>query len=826
MMTTLNAFDARVDGMTCASCVGRIERTLSALPGVQDVNVNLATHRVQANYSHEQTSAAIVHSIVELGFKPQLHTAELAIQGMTCASCIARVEKHLLSFPGVISASVNLATARAQLEFTDVDFAKLTALLAEHGYPAERIDDSPQATQDASEQSEHSLAALKKSMYWAFAFAIPLFIMEMGGHLVPALHTWLNELIGQQTNWVIQALLAAAVFFGPGWSLIKLGIKSLVRWSPDMNALVVLGTGSALSYSLVATFIPAVLPTGTVNVYYEAVGVIIALILLGRYLENKAKSNTSEAIQGLLQLQPKTARTLTCCGKAKDVPLAEITVGQTLEIRTGERIPLDGVVLSGKSFVDESMLSGEPVPVEKTVGSPLVGGTINQTGQLTMTVEKIGNDTLLAQIIRLVEHAQGSKLPIQNLVNQITAWFVPAVMAAAALTFLVWLIFGPTPALTLALVNAVAVLIIACPCAMGLATPTSIMVGTGRAAQLGVLFRQGTALQSLQDVQVIAVDKTGTLTEGKPQLTDFIVTAGTDEERALQLQASLEQHSSHPVSVAIVAAAQDQNLPLLPSTDFESMTGLGLRGNVDGQRIEVGADRLMQQLDIRIDHLAEQAQALAKQGKTPMYLAIDGQLAALLAVADPIKASTPAAIQALHELGLKVVMVSGDNQHTAQAIADQLGIDEVVAEVMPAQKVDTVKALQARYGKLAFVGDGINDAPALATADVGIAIGTGTDIAIEAADVVLMSGQLPGVVNALHISRSTLRNIKQNLFWAFAYNAALIPVAAGILYPINGVLLSPVFAAGAMAMSSVFVVTNALRLRNVQPMPVCWKGKA
>lgn len=816
-MSSTTSFEIPVKGMTCASCVGRIERELSAMPGVSAVNVNLATGKAQVSYDQPQTAASLIKAITELGFEPQPQQAELSIKGMTCASCVGRVEKQIAAFSGVISAEVNLATGKARIAHTGTDVAALTAMLTENGYPAERTDDAPATQQtDPGEQFSETVASLKKSLIVAFALAIPLFILEMGGHVFPAFHDWLHALIGQKTSWIIQAALAAGVFFGPGWQLIKAGVRGLIRWQPDMNALVALGTGSAFSYSLVATFLPGLLPAGTVNVYYEAVGVIIALILLGRYMENKAKSNTSEAIQGLLKLQVKTARTVTCCGKAKDVPIEEVTVGKTLEIRPGERIPLDGVVTSGDSYVDESMINGEPVPVQKTAGSPLVGGTINQTGVLRMDVQKIGGDTLLAQIIRLVEQAQGSRLPIQNLVNQITAWFVPAVMAAAALTFLVWVIFGPSPALTLALVNAVSVLIIACPCAMGLATPTSIMVGTGRAAQLGVLFRQGTALQGLQDAKVVAVDKTGTLTEGRPVLTDFVVAAGVDEKRALQLQASLEHSSSHPVSRAIVAAAEDQQLPLLPVSEFDSLTALGVRGTVDGQQLHAGSSRLMQQLEIDISAFAETAAQLAKQGKTPMYLAIDGQLAAMLAVADPIKASTPAAIRALHELGLKVVMISGDNQHTAQAIADQLDIDEVVAEVMPAQKVEAVQQLQAKYGKLVFVGDGINDAPALASADIGIAIGTGTDIAIDAADVVLMSGQLTGVVNALQISRSTLRNIKQNLFWAFAYNAALIPVAAGILYPVNGTLLSPMFAAGAMAMSSVFVVSNALRLRKVQ----------
>ncbi|CBL46072.1 Copper-transporting P-type ATPase [gamma proteobacterium HdN1] len=828
-MQSLQHFNVRVDGMRCASCTGRIERNLAAMSGVQEVSANLLTHEVRASFTEEQTAAALIQAISAMGFEPKPEAVELAIEGMSCASCVNRVEKLIAAQPGVVSANVNLASQRASLLVAQADFPKILAELTKIGYPARRVDDLPLSAREQDAPIERSLRELQKSTRWAFAFAIPLFVLEMGGHVFPSFHHWLYALVGQKSVWIFQALLDAGALFGPGWPLIKQGTQGLIRRAPDMNSLVAMGTGAAFTYSLVATFTPNILPSGTINVYYEAVGVIIALILLGRLLETRAKSNTSEAIQGLLRLQPKTARVLIEASAdsndtqerhtiIQEMPVEKITVGAKIEIRPGERIPLDGHVVEGASYVDESMLSGEPIPVEKNKASKLTGGTINQTGRLVMRVEKIGADTLLAQIIRLVEQAQGSRLPIQNLVNQITAWFVPAVMGAAALSFFAWLIFGPSPALSLALVNAVAVLIIACPCAMGLATPTSIMVGTGRAAQLGVLFRQGVALQSLRDTQVVAVDKTGTLTEGHPKLTDFIVTNNFDEAYALQLQASLESSSSHPVSRAIVDAATQRGLNLLPVEQFESITGMGIRGAVNQQKLEAGASRYMAELGISTAAFEAQAHALAAQGKTPTYLCINGKLAALLAVADPIKPDTPAAIRALHEMGLKVVMVSGDNRQTAEAIARQLNIDEVVAEVMPAQKVSTVKDLQNRYGKLAFVGDGINDAPALATADVGIAIGTGTDIAIEAADVVLMSGKLTGVANAIQISRSTLRNIHENLFWAFAYNTALIPVAAGVLYPFNGTLLSPVFAAGAMALSSIFVVTNALRLRRVKPV--------
>ena len=500
-----------------------------------------------------------------------------------------------------------------------------------------------------------------------------------------------------------------------------------------------------------------------------------------------------------------------------DVQIDQVVAGDVVQVRPGERVPVDGEVVEGHSFVDESMITGEPVAVEKTVGSGVVGGTVNQTGAFVLRATAVGADTVLAQIVRLVEQAQGDKLPIQALVDKVTMWFVPAVMLAALATFLVWLWLGPEPALTFALVNAVAVLIIACPCAMGLATPTSIMVGTGRGAELGVLFRKGEGLQQLKDVRVAAVDKTGTVTEGRPLLTDLETAEGFERGYVLGRVAAVESRSEHPIARAIVEAAAGQGIALPAPDGFESVTGMGVRANVDGARVEVGADRYMRELGLDVNVFATTAVRLGGEGKSPMYAAIDGRLAAILAVADPIKPGSRAAIDALHDLGLKVAMITGDNARTAHAIAAQLGIDEVVAEVLPAGKVEAVKRLQASHGKLAFVGDGINDAPALAQADVGLAIGTGTDVAMESADVVLMSGNLQGVPTAIALSRATIGNIRQNLFWAFAYNTALIPVAAGVLYPAFGVLLSPVFAAGAMAMSGVFVLGNALRLRRFRP---------
>ncbi|NLA67840.1 MAG: copper-translocating P-type ATPase, partial [Gammaproteobacteria bacterium] len=544
--------------------------------------------------------------------------------------------------------------------------------------------------------------------------------------------------------------------------------------------------------------------------------VIVTLILLGRYLEARAKGRTSEAITRLVGLQAKIAH-VARNGRIVDIPIDEVVADDIVEVRPGERVPVDGEVIEGRSYVDESMITGEPVPVGKSIGNTVVGGTVNQQGSFTLRATAVGGQTVLAQIIRLVEQAQAAKLPIQAVVDRVTLWFVPAVMLAALLTFIAWMAFGPGPALPLALVNAVAVLIIACPCAMGLATPTSIMVGTGRGAELGVLFRKGEALQRLKDARVVAVDKTGTLTEGRPALTAMEVAEGFDRAGVLRLVAAVESRSEHPIARAIVEAAGGEAAVIPAPAGFESITGMGVRATVDGHRVDVGADRYMRALGLDPGAFAELAGRLAGEGASPLYAAIDGRLAAILAVTDPVKADTPAAIDALHALGLRVAMITGDNARTAQAIAARLGIDDVVAEVLPAGKVEAVERLRNRHGQVAFVGDGINDAPALAAADVGLAIGSGTDVAMEAADVVLMSGSLEGVPNAIALSRATIGNIRQNLFWAFAYNTALIPVAAGVLYPAFGLLLSPILAAGAMSLSSVFVVGNALRLRRFQP---------
>ncbi|OYR31300.1 copper-translocating P-type ATPase [Brucella lupini] len=808
--------------MTCASCVGRVERALKAVPGVADAVVNLATEKASITTNAAVDPATLVKAVEDVGYEvaasfsaPTAASLEVAIEGMTCASCVGRVEKALKAVPGVTNAVVNLATEKATIQGS-ADAAALVAAIEGAGYDARVIataaGTSQGETDDRTEKKEAERRELTRDFTIAAVLTVPVFILEMGSHVIPGMHDLIASTIGMQTNWYIQFVLTTIVLFVPGIRFYDKGLPALWRLAPDMNSLVAVGTLAAYGYSLVATFAPGFLPAGTVNVYFEAAAVIVTLILLGRLLEARAKGRTSEAIKRLVGLQAKMAR-VRRDGKTIELPIDAVLSGDIVEVRPGDRIPVDGEVIEGQSYVDESMITGEPIPVSKTNGSEVVAGTVNQKGAFAIRATAVGGNTVLSQIIRMVEEAQGSKLPIQALVDKVTMYFVPAVFAVAILTFAAWMWFGPSPALTFALVNAVAVLIIACPCAMGLATPTSIMVGTGRGAELGVLFRKGEALQLLKDARVVAVDKTGTLTEGKPALTDLELAIGFNRANVLGLVAAVEAKSEHPIARAIVDAAAGEDIPLPAVSDFESVTGFGVKAMVGGSQVEIGADRYMADLGHDVAAFAKIAERLGNEGKSPLYAAIDGKLAAIIAVADPIKETTPAAIKALHDLGLKVAMITGDNARTAKAIAARLGIDEVVAEVLPDGKVDAVRRLKAQHGKVAFVGDGINDAPALAEADVGLAIGTGTDIAIEAADVVLMSGSLQGVPNAIALSKATIGNIRQNLFWAFAYNTALIPVAAGLLYPAYGILLSPVFAAGAMALSSVFVLGNALRLK-------------
>jgi Au+-exporting ATPase len=812
---TVATLTLSIEGMSCASCVGRVEKALLAVPGVAAAAVNLATEKAEIRLDRPVDRHSLIGALEKVGYSVPNASVELTIQGMTCASCVGRVERKLATLPGVTSAAVNLATERAVVRGT-ADPAALVSAVSDAGYEAEVVGDGLSVAGDAQIRKDVELTALKRDLIIAAVLTLPVFALEMGAHWVPAIHNYVMSTIGMDRAWYAQFALTSLVLFGPGLRFYNKGLPALFRAAPDMNSLVAVGTAAAYGYSLVATFAPSLLLAGTVNVYYEAAAVIVTLILLGRFLEARAKGRTSEAIKRLVGLQAKTAR-VRRGERVLELDVSEVVPGDIVEVRPGERVPVDGKVTDGQSYLDESMITGEPMPVSKSAGSEVVGGTVNQIGALSIKATAVGGGTVLAQIIRMVQEAQGSKLPIQAMVDKVTLWFVPAVMAVAASTFGVWYIFGPDPALTFALVNAVAVLIIACPCAMGLATPTSILVGTGRGAEMGVLFRRGEALQILRKARVVALDKTGTLTEGRPSLTDFATIDGFDRDVVLATIAAVEAKSEHPIAKAIVDAAETASLSLPQVSQFEAVTGLGVTSMVDGKRVDIGADRYMAKLGLPTDRFRQDAGGMADEGKSPIYAAIDGRIAAVLAVADPVKSSTPAAIDALHRLGLKIAMITGDNRRTAEAIARRLGIDEVIAEVLPDGKVDAVRRLKTEHGRLAFVGDGINDAPALAEADVGLAIGTGTDVAIEAADVVLMSGSLQGVPNAIALSKATIGNIRQNLFWAFAYNIALIPVAAGALFPINGMLLSPVFAAGAMTLSSVFVLGNALRLKGFQP---------
>lgn len=804
-----------IDGLNCAACVGRAEKAIGAVAGVKKGEVNLASNSgriVLADGQGADAARAVSGALQAAGYPAVPQRLRLQIEGMTCASCLAKVETALTNVPGVLNANVNLTDGTATVQALFSDVSPLIDAAVAVGYDAKPLASGERPADRHAEDTK----ALKSRVALATALTLPVFLMEMGGHLYPPIHHWINQTIGMQTSWLIQFVLTTLVLIFPGRQFYAKGLPALWRWSPDMNSLVVLGATAAWGYSVVATFAPGLLPEGTRAVYFEAAAVIVTLILVGRWLEARAKGQTGVAIKRLIALRPDTAR-VERDGEIIDVPIEEVTRGTFVHIRPGERIAVDGIVREGTSWVDESMITGEPVPVEKAKGATLVGGTVNGNGALRMRATAVGSDTMLARIIAMVEEAQGTRLPVQDLVNKITAWFVPAVMAVATVTVLVWLIFGPDPALSFALVAGVAVLIIACPCAMGLATPTSIMVGTGRAAELGVLFRQGDALQGLQGVQVVGFDKTGTLTEGKPELTDLTPAMGWDDDRLLAKVAAVEALSEHPLASAVVRAAKEKGVTLPAVEGFTAIPGYGLSGTVDGTKVLVGAQRLMDREGVDFSALSAPLGTLAEKGRTPILVAVDGSAAGVLAVSDRVKPTAKLTIDALHAQGIKVAMITGDTKATAKVIAAELGIDMVQAEVLPEGKVAAIRELQ-KSGRVAFVGDGINDAPALAAADVGVAIGTGTDVAVESAHVVLMSGDPSAVVNAIEISRRTMANIRQNLGWAFGYNILLVPVAAGALYPIWGIMLSPALAAGAMALSSVLVLTNALRLRWIAPV--------
>jgi Cu+-exporting ATPase len=816
----LRTLDIPVLGMSCAACVGRVERALGAAPGVASAAVNLAAERARValapGVAPGAAAAAAAEAIRAAGYEPLERAHVLDVRGLSCAACVGRAGRALAALPGVTSAAVNLATARASVRaFAGVEPAAMVAALAAAGYEAAPVaapSEAAEATEAARRDAE--LAALGRRAALAAALTAPLFAVEMTLHLVPGAHHALAQ-AGAEGPWRLASLaLASLALFGPGRSFFARGFDALRRRAPDMNSLVAMGAGSSWAYSAVATLAPALLPAGARHVYFEAAAVIVTLVLVGRWLEARARGRAGQAIRRLMALRPPRAR-IERDGALVELPVEAVAPGDVALVRPGERVPVDGVVIDGASHVDESMLTGESVPVAKGPGARVAGGSVNGAGAFRVRADRVGADTMLAQIVRMVDAAQGARLPAQALADRVIARFVPAVMAAAALSFLAWLAFGPAPALPAALVHAVAVLVVACPCAMGLATPVSIMVGTGRAAELGVLFRRGEALEAIRGVSVAALDKTGTLTRGRPALTDLVAPEG-DGDALLAMAAAVERLSEHPVARAVVEAAEGRGLDAPPAEGFLAHPGLGAEAMVGGRRVRVGAARWMAALGLDAGALGAEADRLAAEGRTPLLLGVDDRVVAALGVADPIRDTAPAALAALRRLGVEPVMVTGDDRRTAEAVARSLGIARVFAEVSPAGKVEAVAALKAGGARVAFVGDGVNDAPALAAADVGLAVAGGTDVAIESADVVLTAGDLRGVATAVGIGRATLRNIAQNLAWAFGYNAALIPVAAGALAGV-GIGLSPMLAAGAMALSSLSVLANALRLRRFAP---------
>ncbi|MBE0428642.1 MAG: copper-translocating P-type ATPase [Thermoleophilia bacterium] len=796
-----------IGGMTCASCVERNEKVLRQVAGVVSADVNFATEKATVQYDPQVAGVKDLIAAVEgVGYQVITEKTALAIGGMTCASCVERVEKALAGLDGVVEASVNFATEKATVVYVSgaVERADLTNVIEQAGYHVLEARE-----EEAAEDAE---AQLRKKTYRRLQFKLVIGVVLSVPIFLGSFPDWFGQL-GPLNNHFVLWALATPVQFWVGWQFYTGAYAAARHYSANMNTLVAIGTSSAYLYTVAAILVPSFFAAQGLGepMYFDTAAIIITLILLGRMLEARAKGQTSEAIKKLIGLRPKTARVVRG-GREIDIPVEEVAVGDLVVVRPGERIPVDGVVKEGTSSVDESMITGESMPVGKQPGDDVIGATINKLGSFRFSATKVGKDTALARIIHLVQEAQGSKPPIARLADVISGYFVPGVILVASLSFVIWMLWGPEPAFTFALLNFVAVLIIACPCALGLATPTAVMVGTGKGAEAGVLIRGGDSLETAHKLDTIILDKTGTLTRGEPTVTD-VLADGFSERQVLGLAASAEKGSEHPLGEAIVSGAAERGIEPVAPESFRAITGQGIEAEVEGQSVLIGNPGLLAGRGIELNGFAERARALSSQGKTPVFMAVDKQTVAVIGIADILKEGSRETVSRLRNMGLEVVMLTGDNRQTAEAIGAEVGVSRVLAEVLPEDKANEVKRLQAEGRIVAMVGDGINDAPALAQADVGIAIGTGTDVAMEAGDITLISGDLNGVVASIALSRRTIRTIKQNLFWSFLYNTSLIPVAAGVLYPFFGILLNPILAAAAMGLSSVSVVSNSLRLR-------------
>ena len=813
-----------IRGMTCAACAQRIEKTVRKLPGISQASVNLASEKLFVEYDSSLNLSDIKNAVSKIGYeaaeKTEYSDVTIPIGGMTCAACARRVEKAVGKLEGVESSSVNFATEKATIAYDPrkVRLSAIKAAIEKAGYQALEVNKADAADEDRL-RKQQEIKTLWTKFITSAVFSLPLLYIAMAPMIsfIRLPFPSAIEPMNYPLAYALTELILTAPVIGVGYKFYTIGFKALFQRSPNMDSLIAIGTTAAVLYSIYNTFQIAAGHFMAVDaLYFESAGVIITLILLGKSLEAVSKGRTSEAIKKLMGLAPKTAVILEN-GQEKEIPIDEVEIGDIILVKPGDKIPVDGTVTGGHTSIDESMLTGESMPVDKKEGDPVYAASLNTTGVIQFKAEKIGSDTALAQIIKLVEDAQGSKAPIAQMADIVSGYFVPVVCVIALLAGIGWY-FGTAGDLKFALTIFISVLVIACPCALGLATPTAIMVGTGKGAENGILIKGGEALETAHKINTIVFDKTGTITEGKPKVTDVLVAGSVSKDRLLQLTASAERGSEHPLGQAIVLGAKESGLTLLEAEQFDSLTGRGIKARLEGEDILAGNRKLMDEQNISLAGMEEISDRLAEEGKTPMYVAINGELAGIVAVADVVKESSRAAIERLHKMGIEVAMITGDNKKTAAAIAKQVGIDRVLAEVLPQDKSNEVKKLQSENRKVAMVGDGINDAPALAQADIGIAIGSGTDVAMESADIVLMRSDLMDVPAAIDLSKHTIRNIKQNLFWAFGYNVIGIPIAAGVLHLLfNGPLLNPMFAAAAMSLSSVSVLTNALRLKRFRP---------